>query len=552
MADREITLWLDELRAQALDDELEQQGTCVEKYMQDYLIDLYTELVPTRNVQKVEEAINWERIQRERQAANRVVTAFHVTEGNAEQYFQTEQQIDMLQAAKLLRAYLRRDANASPLRFAGLFNGEVITAARFHELAGLRMKNTQQVAGAYELDFDRQEFSAVHTDIGWKTYHMEDVSAAAYRAFRASANSLDERWGKLLERLQGKELAAEGQETAFEPEMQMGECGMPDNRNMVKYLREQYPPGTRVRLEEMNDPYAPVTPGTEGEVQMVDDMGTVHCKWQNGSSLGLIPGEDRFTKLAPELTTLKLYMPMTVDYYERNQWGDYADEPIPLTDYEAAGYLDQIQAALLRERHPEEAERGMMEYYGEYDSANQKVRSYVFTAEVRDNRLWGVAECRVQGELNPQELALLKETVAGQASDGLGEGFEQREIKVDGLNLYAHLWQWDNWSIQTEQECFSPKLAEGLPELCFSVLPSSGELICIKKGESGYYPSDWNTDSPAQNRELADYNNERLGVTESQRRAMECGSMHGWSSPGADPSAYEQEPEMEPGSMEMG
>ena len=84
------------------------------------------------------------------------------------------------------------------------------------------------------------------------------------------------------------------------------------------------------------------------------------------------------------------------------------------------------------------------------------------------------------------------------------------------------------------------KLAEDLPELCFSTLPGTGELICIKRGVSGYYHSDWSTDNPAQNRELADYNNERLGVTQAQRLAMECGSIHGWSVPGADPSYYEQ------------
>lgn len=63
----------------------------------------------------------------------------------------------------------------------------------------------------------------------------------------------------------------------------------------LELIREQFPPGTRIRLIEMKDPYAPVPPGTEGVVTAVDDIGTLHMQWDNGRALGVVPSEDSFT-----------------------------------------------------------------------------------------------------------------------------------------------------------------------------------------------------------------------------------------------------------------
>lgn len=55
--------------------------------------------------------------------------------------------------------------------------------------------------------------------------------------------------------------------------------------------------GDRVRLIKLNDPYADLPPGSEGTVMHVDALGTIHVTWDCGSTLGLIPGEDRWTTL---------------------------------------------------------------------------------------------------------------------------------------------------------------------------------------------------------------------------------------------------------------
>lgn len=60
-------------------------------------------------------------------------------------------------------------------------------------------------------------------------------------------------------------------------------------------LRTAYSEGTRVCLVKMDDDQAPPI-GTKGTVRCVDDIGTIHVNWDNGSSLGVVWGEDEVEK----------------------------------------------------------------------------------------------------------------------------------------------------------------------------------------------------------------------------------------------------------------
>lgn len=70
-------------------------------------------------------------------------------------------------------------------------------------------------------------------------------------------------------------------------------------RNQVERIREQYPAGTRLVLERMDDP-RPIPEGTAGTVVAVDDAGQILMQWDNGRSLSLVPGVDSFRREAPK------------------------------------------------------------------------------------------------------------------------------------------------------------------------------------------------------------------------------------------------------------
>ncbi|MEG1630934.1 MAG: antirestriction protein ArdA [Hydrogenoanaerobacterium sp.] len=159
----------------------------------------------------------------------------------------------------------------------------------------------------------------------------------------------------------------------------------------------------------------------------------------------------------PEQQTqiLKLYMPLhATTYQEENMYGymEQTDEEIELAPYDIAKFEDEILEAIEKNALPEESKRGLMKYYGDNDSVNAKVKRYNFSVEVVGDELMGVATVELNTQLDEREMGILKDTISGQASDGWGEGFEQREIKCGDRDVYVSFWQSKNWSLQTAEE----------------------------------------------------------------------------------------------------
>ena len=70
------------------------------------------------------------------------------------------------------------------------------------------------------------------------------------------------------------------------------------SKETLERLRKEYTVGCRVELTKMNDPYRnDLVPGCKGTVTGVDDAGSIHVRWDIGSSLAVVYGEDACKKL---------------------------------------------------------------------------------------------------------------------------------------------------------------------------------------------------------------------------------------------------------------
>ena len=205
----EIVLWLDRRWKNAIEKHL--KGETLQEHLETVLDALCNQL-PQREYERISREIYAEdAANREAEEAARTYAAYHVTECGQEWYFKTSPGEELLAVGKKLRGYVTKGSGVAPDKSIGLFcGGQPITAKEFDALIALRMENTGKVRGVFDVNFDKREFSAVHIIDGWQTWAMRDVSVAVYHATRSQFASGDDKWRKLLDHLNGKEITSAG------------------------------------------------------------------------------------------------------------------------------------------------------------------------------------------------------------------------------------------------------------------------------------------------------------------------------------------------------
>ena len=150
--------------------------------------------------------------------------------------------------------------------------------------------------------------------------------------------------------------------------------------------------------------------------------------------------------------TTKFFAPVKMSFFcplagsINDHEGDYYDaDGAILTEN-----IDKIEDAI---RSEQARELKMGEYISDHADIKGKVLFAEWGVEEHYGALYGKIDCYLSEELSPEETERLKDAITGQNSDGLGEGFEQREIHIDEGDLYVSYWQsGDEYFLHTEDE----------------------------------------------------------------------------------------------------
>ena len=140
---------------------------------------------------------------------------------------------------------------------------------------------------------------------------------------------------------------------------------------------------------------------------------------------------------------MKFYSPLTAEFspdepdWEDESYNEY--EGYPMDGHDLLQYADAVDEAVKKDIVDFDGD--LMQYYHEDDSVRSKVVSAVPSVEIHGNKLCGCLNVELKEALLDDEQTVLCNYISGQYSDGWGEGFEQRDIRVEDGTLAVHFWQ---------------------------------------------------------------------------------------------------------------
>lgn len=132
---------------------------------------------------------------------------FHATERGEEMFLRVNRPLELLDAAASVCIHNDMKKILPQLSYREFYSPvDEITKTEFKTAVAERMENTGIVTGAFQMDFDQGEFSALHIMEGWKTFRMEDVCKAMQKVSEIKGLDRDEMFRTLTEQLNGKEM----------------------------------------------------------------------------------------------------------------------------------------------------------------------------------------------------------------------------------------------------------------------------------------------------------------------------------------------------------
>lgn len=193
-----------------------------------------------------------------------------------------------------------------------------------------------------------------------------------------------------------------------------------------------------------------------GDGLLVNSEGADYARYSQfiPNASGIIAAHEQTSALSAEkqpLTETKLYCPLTFRIEPEDPYDDL--DEVDSANY--IGYVREINAAVLADLYSDKdaVERGLAVYFHD-ENLDQKVLSAMPGVETRNGDIYGVITVKSYGELNKVEMIDLVNDLTGQLSDGFGEGFEQREIRLGNEDVYISFWNSEDYFLKPESEVF--------------------------------------------------------------------------------------------------